>query len=254
MDENIREGHYAKKQLLNPISLIRWSHRARFQRALELIQPCNGLELLDFGCGDGTFLAMLLGGGAAPASALGAELHQATLDDNRRRFAHVPSLDFILQSELDTPAHHGRYDVLTCMEVLEHVTDTMEYLMLFHRLLKPGGRLLISVPVEIGPAVVIKQSARQVAGWLRAGDYPGVTPYTWGELISSVFAGARQHVVRPINRDADGFESHCHKGFNWKALKNSMESSFSVRKIGASPLAWLPPGCNSQVWIDATRS
>ena len=253
MDSTIQEGHYAKKQLRNPFALIRWSHHARFAKALDLAAAFRGRRVLDFGCGDATFLALLADSPNAPSLGIGAEIEEAVVQSNRERFANRPSLRFVLQSELDRPEYAGQQDAITCMEVFEHVEDQDVYLNLFQELLRPGGQLLVSVPVETGLAVVVKQAARQVAGWMGAPHYPGVSPYTWGELTRSVFAGPTQHVERPLHRDPQGFASYCHKGFNWKVLREKIARRFEVTAIHASPIGWLPPGLNSQVWIAARK-
>lgn len=254
MDSTIQEGHYAKKQLRNPLGLIRWSHRARFAKALKLASDSRGKRLLDFGCGDATFLALLADSPDAPAAGVGAEIETGVVQSNRDRFATRKSLSFVLQSELSGTEHVGQYDAVTCMEVFEHVENQDAYLDLFVRLLRPGGKVIISVPVEIGPAVVLKQAARQVAGWMGAAHYPGVAPYSWSDLSRSVFAGSTQHVERPLHRDADGFASYCHKGFNWKVLRTKIAQRFTVTSTQASPVSWLPPGLNSQVWITAHKA
>lgn len=253
MDSTIQEGHYAKKQLRNPFALIRWSHHARFAKGLKLAAGLKGQRILDFGCGDATFLALLADSPDAPAAGVGAEIEEQVVQSNRKRFASRPSLSFVLQSELAQPIHTGRYDAVTCMEVFEHVADQDTYLDLFNRLLRPGGRLIISVPVETGPAVVIKQMARQVAGWMGAPHYPGVAPYTWSELAKSVFAGETQHIERPLHHDAQGFASYCHKAFNWKVLRGKIAQRFEITAVQSSPISWLPPGLNSQVWISARK-
>ena len=56
---DIQPGHYAQKQLLSPSGLVRWSHGSRFRLARELVAPFAGRPLLDYGCGDGTFLALV---------------------------------------------------------------------------------------------------------------------------------------------------------------------------------------------------
>ncbi len=253
MDSTIQEGHYAKKQLRNPFALIRWSHHARFAKAIEMAAGFKGKRVLDFGCGDATFLALLSDSPNAPAAGVGAEIEAKVVQSNRERFASRPSLSFVLQPELTGPAHQGQYDAVTCMEVFEHVENQDAYLDLFNQLLRPGGQVIISVPVETGPAVVVKQAARQVAGWMGAPHYPGVAPYSWGDLTRSVFAGDTQHVKRPLHRDPDGFASYCHKGFNWKVLRGKIAQRFEITSISASPLGWLPPGINSQVWISARK-
>jgi hypothetical protein len=58
MDKEILEGHYARKQIGCSSRLISWSHQRRFQAGLELTAPLQGKLVLDYGCGDGTFLAM----------------------------------------------------------------------------------------------------------------------------------------------------------------------------------------------------
>ena len=63
-----------------------------------------------------------------------------------------------------------------CMEVLEHVVDGSPVLSGWRRLLAPGGALIISVPVETGVPIMVKQIVRRLAGWRKIGHYPGTTP------------------------------------------------------------------------------
>jgi SAM-dependent methyltransferase len=155
-------------------------------------------------------------------------------------------MSFVQVASLDTPAHMKRYDAVFCMEVLEHVFDWEPELARMSRLLAPGGSLIISVPVETGLPVLVKQTARTVAGWRRIGHYPGTTPYTWRELASAVFAGRRQHVKRPVF-DFGGGPAHDHKGFNWRVLRDRLEQQFTITDIVASPFGWLGPGFATQV-------
>jgi len=253
MDETIREGHYAKKQLLNRLGLIRWSHQARFKKAIAMATGFKGQRILDFGCGDATFLALLADSPHPPSAAVGAEIKPEIVASNRQRFAKHPSLSFVLQPELESPAHLGKYDGLVCMEVFEHVEEQEPVLDLFVRLLKPGGRLLLSVPVETGPTVLVKTAARNLAGWMGVPSYPGNARYTWGELARSVVAGKTQHVPRRLYREPDN-NFYCHKGFNWKVLRDKIARRFAITSISTSPLGWLPAGLNSQVWITAQKN
>ena len=107
-----------------------------------------------------------------------------------------------------------------CMEVLEHVGDPLPLLAEFERLLKPRGALVISVPIETGLPLLVKQFVRRVAGWRGIGDYPGTSSYTPRELVDER--------VRRVERNtsfvrcfiaADGTVFHDHKGFNWRVLR-----------------------------------
>ncbi len=48
------------------------------------------------------------------------------------------------------PAPDGHFDVILCTEVLEHVPEPIEALREMARLLRPGGRLLVSAPLGSG--------------------------------------------------------------------------------------------------------
>jgi SAM-dependent methyltransferase len=246
-------GHYADKQIFSKARLIAWSHRRRFQSAVDLASRYRFERLLDFGCGDGTFLSLLLAAPAAPASAVGFDLSEVALAECRTRFGHVPALSFVGADELRSPAHDGRYDGLVCMEVLEHVVEPEVVLEDFARLLAPGGRALVSVPVETGVPILVKQSVRRVAGWFGVGDYPGTSPYTAGELVRSVFAGDAQHIDRPVFRHADGAPWHDHKGFNWRTLRARLARRFDLEATMSSPFLWLPPHAGTQAWFVVRR-
>ena len=60
------------------------------------------------------------------------------------------------------------------------------------------------------------------------------------ELYASVFAGGRQHIVRPIHR-SDGCSFHDHKGFNWIVLRDMLGERCVVEKTLASPVTRFSP-------------
>ena len=165
----LEQGHYYKKQLGCDSSVIAWTHRARFEVGLGLIgtSPAN---LLDYGCGDGTFLAM-----AADriGSGWGADIDAGQVDEARRRLAGFTNLQFSTIAELAAPLHASAYDVVTCMETLEHCTDEVVQIVLrdLARLVTPNGRVVISVPIETGPTFLLKFLVRRAAAWRGLSDY-----------------------------------------------------------------------------------
>jgi 2-polyprenyl-3-methyl-5-hydroxy-6-metoxy-1,4-benzoquinol methylase len=253
LDDAVAEGHYARKQLLCSNRLIAWSHRRRYATALELGGRFAGQTVLDYGCGDGTFLAMLMRSERPPAHAVGAELSAEIVRDCRDRFREVRELEFVLSAGL-RKAHPGGFDAIVAMEVLEHVTEPGAMLDLFAELLIPGGELLVSVPVEIGPPVLIKQSVRRIAGWCGHSGYRETSRYRLKEMAASLFAGERQHIARPVYGSGQGEPWHDHKGFNWKVLRNEIGSRFTLDQVITSPIRWLPPLLSSQVWFIARKA
>jgi SAM-dependent methyltransferase len=250
---DVRPGFYAEKQIYSPSRLIAWSHRGRFATAVRLARQVGGARVLDFGCGDGTFLGLLMNGEGALRIAVGAEISTSIVADCRERFRQQKGLHFILVEDLERSVHQGSYDAIYCMEVLEHVTDPGPLLDSFDRLLAPGGTLLISVPIETGLPVVVKQLVRRIAGWRGIGHYPGTTGYTPLELLKSVIAQSSQHITRPVFTREDGSTFHDHKGFNWRVLRAMVSARFDVQRESTSPVEWLGPQLGTQRWLIARK-
>ena len=249
----VRAGFYAQKQINSRSRLIAWSHRGRFATGLRLAREIGGSRTLDYGSGDGTFLALLMNGQPAPRIAVGAELTPDIVADCRERFQAHQGLHFVLIDDLECAAHHAAYDAVYCMEVLEHVVDPAAMLQTLMRLLAPGGTLVISVPIETGIPVVVKQIVRRIAGWRGVGHYPGTTGYTLIELLRSICAGSTQHIARPIITREDGSASYDHKGFNWRVLRGLVGTEFDLVRESTSPVEWLGPQLGTQRWLIARK-
>jgi len=116
-----------------------WAWERR--RALLLGEARAGERVLDLGCGAGRFVAALRDAGADP---VGVEIAEAALERAR---AVAPGADLrLLEPDGSIPLEHGSVDLVWCSEVLEHVADTAQALLEARRVLRPGGRLLVTVP------------------------------------------------------------------------------------------------------------
>ena len=249
----IEQGHYAAKQIFCKDRLVRWSHRRRFETGLALSKRFRGKRILDYGCGDGTFLALLWERGDRPAAAVGAELDDVQIDDCRVRLGRLPGVRFESIARLDEHAHRGSYDGVVCMEVLEHVVAVDAVIDRLWGLLADEGTLIVSVPVETGVPLLLKQAVRRLAAWRGIGDYRGTTAYTMREYAASVFAGAAPHIARPIYNLEGDMPFHDHKGFNWRVLQDRLARRFAIAEVLASPLPWFGPRLATQVWFVARK-
>jgi 2-polyprenyl-3-methyl-5-hydroxy-6-metoxy-1,4-benzoquinol methylase len=251
-DDRLATGGYARKQIFCKDRFIAWSHHSRFRMARKLVEPLAGKRLLDYGCGDATFLILVHD---LFPRAVGADIDPRQNADCARRLADWSEVSFCLTSELDDPRHDGAYDVIVCMEVLEHCLppDVEAALGRFRRLLAPGGLLLVSVPIEIGPSLLLKEAVRTVAGWRGLGNYRTKETYSLRELTRMVFAGEGTSFPRPSYESefVPGLKStsYGHKGFNWKALRKRLREDFVVESTRFTPLGWSGGLLSSQVWF-----
>jgi glycosyltransferase involved in cell wall biosynthesis/SAM-dependent methyltransferase len=245
-DPAIEDGHYYRKQLGCDSSVIAWSHRARFAVGLGLI-GASPRRLLDYGCGDGTFLAMAadrIGTGC------GADLDAAQTEEARRRLASFRNLQFCTIGELSAATHASAYDVVTCMETLEHCTEDVVHLVLrdLCRLVAADGRVVISVPIEIGPTFLLKLLVRKAAAWRGLSDYRYYESYAVRDAVRMMFAGRRGPIARPVY-GGPASPYHSHYGFNWKALREKVREHLAIEATHFSPLGFSRGLASSQAWF-----
>lgn len=95
-------------------------------------------RLLDVGCGTGATLAAL----ARFSVAVGLDVEPAALafclQRGQRRL--------IQGTAARLPVKDTSFDVVTALDVIEHLDDDLGALREFHRALRPGGHLLLTVP------------------------------------------------------------------------------------------------------------
>lgn len=105
--------------------------------------PLSGKKVLDVGCGGGILSEAMAGAGATVS---GIDLSDKALKVAKMHlFESGRSVDYQLVSAEDYAAQHaGAFDVVTCMEMLEHVPDPASIVAACSRLVKPGGWVFFS--------------------------------------------------------------------------------------------------------------
>ena len=120
------------------------------RRSFLLSAVASGERVLDVGCGEGVFAAALLDAGARVTA---ADVAQEPL---RRARAARPGLETVLlESESDWPLPDSAFDVVWAGEVIEHVADIAGWLSELRRVLRSGGRLMLSTP-SLGRAQLLQ--------------------------------------------------------------------------------------------------
>jgi len=128
-----------------------WKHHLRkrrlfVRRAIAAQLSRSGKEraetLLDLGCGDGNHLSYL----APLTRSLWASDHD--LRRLLRAQKRAPGADLFLADIFNYPVLPDSFEVVFCNHVLEHLEKDGQALGVIHRILKPGGLLVLGVPNE----------------------------------------------------------------------------------------------------------
>jgi len=115
--------------------------RSLFLRVLERQFPpaARPIQLLDFGCGTGAFLEHLERFGSVSA---------VDADPSAVEFCHSRGRSEVqlVPPGAPLPFADATFDLVTTLDVIEHIGDDVGALRELHRVLRPGGRLLVAVP------------------------------------------------------------------------------------------------------------
>jgi len=215
---------YERYTIHSPNPIVRFAHRSRTSKSVQIAGQSlpRGGSILDFGAGTGLMLRSL--GDARPdAELIAIEPYQQHSGDARIRY--VASFDQLEGRKLD---------VITAFEVCEHLTDEQleDFFQASLGSLKSDGRIIISVPIVVGPLLPLKEINHMVL-------YRRRPEYTFGEFVMNL---AGMEIRRPKVRLGT------HKGFDFRWMRRQIEKRFAIEKEFYSPLA-LPWWLNSQAFF-----
>jgi ubiquinone/menaquinone biosynthesis C-methylase UbiE len=101
----------------------------------------------DIGCGPGAFIRYM---SARAKHVVAADIDCDSLDRVKLRHKDLNNVEYIAASAGVLPFSDEHLDTILLLEVLEHLVDDNAAVLEMRRVLRPGGRLVVSVPVPPG--------------------------------------------------------------------------------------------------------
>jgi ubiquinone/menaquinone biosynthesis C-methylase UbiE len=118
-------------------------HRRRLQRISGLISKTNG-RILDIGC-DGITLTEAVAVNAGATEVVGIDISGGAVAYSKRK---RPEFHLAIGHGEALPFHGAIFDIIICLEVLEHVEHPDKLLSEMKRCLRKDGYGLVVVPTE----------------------------------------------------------------------------------------------------------
>ena len=145
------------------------------------------------------------------------------------------------------PFRDGSFDGVLALETLEHC-DENRALPEIWRVLTPGGRLVFTVPVEIGTAALVRQLVR--SAFHLQDSYWNRMPYRRRDFVKFALLGMDKELHRTMRLPSPS----THLFFSYRKLLTDIDPLFTVEKAGRSPFALPGPWSFSIVVLARKRA
>lgn len=218
-----------------------WLHSFRYKHALDALAGFRGpFSLIDIGCATAKLYGLI--DARHQVNYTGIELYPALAAQARERYGAQPNFRVIEGSAMDL-LPNMQADVVVALETFEHILERDVVTLIDHIAAMKPKLLIVSVPVEIGPAILMKNVGSFLCGYGRHREYG------WRRTLAATF------------NQLDALPPHgsAHMGFDWRWLAQTIRHRFNILEMRRSPLPFAPVSCSASVfmicrpWSEAER-
>ncbi len=191
------------------------------------------IKVVEIGCANAKLFSML--NEQFEIEYTGIEIYPGFVEQARQRYAHHSNFRVICDSAANASEHFKTADIVIALETLEHIPERDVVRIIEAVAEARPGLFVCSVPVEVGPAVWLKNIGSVLTGYTRH------TEYRWAETF---WAGLYQLDRLPPH----GIR---HKGFDWRWLAQTIRHNMKIIRVRKSPFGFLPAAFAFSVFIVA---
>ena len=120
--------------------------RRRARLIIENINPKSGESILDVGTGDGFYLFLLSSLNLKNLQLTGIDYNEVALKNAKKNLKGKKITFKVVDLMKKSGLSANKYDKVVMSEVAEHLPDDVKGLQEVHRVMKKGGRLVLTVP------------------------------------------------------------------------------------------------------------
>lgn len=226
---------YERNQAFN--RLVSWLHSQRYKHVIDAIEPIapvdRPLNVLDLGCGFARLYDVLRQ--SFDVEYTGVDPQAGYLDRANERYGTDPAFRSLCVSATDPIVFDRKYDVVTALEVMEHIEGPKVVRIIEEISRANPRRFICSVPIEIGPSVLIKNVGSLLMGYSRH------KTYTWRQTLA---AGLYRLDYLPRHTTS-------HLAFDWRWLAQTIRDHFRIVETRFFPFKYLPASLSSTAFFIA---
>ena len=187
----------------------------RYRYAWNLV-PYETKNFLDYGCFDGTFANTLKN---KAQYLFATDINQNAVLAGKKKY---PYINFSIIKNGKTKFPDKTFDIITFLDVLEHVPNEKTAIMEIYRILKPNGKLILSTP------------HKGLFAWADAGNikfrFPRLHKFIYLNILKrpTIYHKKFVDTSNGMMGDISISKNMFHKHYNLNELKNLLEPSFEI--------------------------